>query len=101
MMTTTQARRVSALLAANDQIEEWLDTFNQPEVGTEHYIQFSDIAHSDAPSFETSHGWVGELVLPRDVVIRMLAHELEAIAAELVSVGVIDSTPAGQAPTAL
>ncbi len=91
MMTTTQARRVSALLAANDQIEEWLDTLNQPEVGTEHYIQFSDIAHSDTPSFEISNGWVGELVLPRDVAIRMLAHEIEAIAAELASMGITDS----------
>ncbi len=91
MMTTTQARRVSVLLAAHDQIAEWLETFDQLEAGKQDYIQFSDIAHSDEPGFETSNGWVGDFVLPRDIAIRMLAHEIEAIAAELASMGITDS----------
>jgi len=91
-MTEAKVRRVAELLAARDDLEIWRETLE--ESLTEHsaatMVSFGDInCHEPGRTDnKTLHGWDGDLLLPRDIAIRMLLREAAAISEELTALGV-------------
>ncbi len=96
MMSEQSARRIALLLKTKDELESWLDTFHQSEIDDPDkpfvHVQNIYCCNSDT-GMGTLSGWDSDLTLPRDIVIRMLSREIEAVFADLHALGVDLSTP--------
>src|ERR1700687_1671122 len=98
-MTEDNARRVCALLAARDELETWREMFEESIAAHPNHTMVAfcepevrkDTRYCEE---EDSEGWQGNLLLPRDIAIRMLLREAAAIAEELVALGIEAGVPA-------
>jgi hypothetical protein len=94
-MNLAHAKRIAALVRAKDTLEEWLDTLYQSQIDNKaaRWTSFDITAVESENGDGDQHGWDGHMILPMDIAIRMLAHEIERCVAELTELGVDTTEP--------
>lgn len=93
MASIDQARKAAGLIVAMDTLETWAANLDQ---GSQPYIAFGEIDERDSYDAARASAWDGELVLPREVALRMIMREIEGIRADLEALGISDSEPEPQ-----